>query len=195
MSQNASAKHFLPLWLRRCRFLPLWGGLLAMLGGCREPDRLQWDEVKQMVRTRFPGVQQLSTEQLAAWQADEERPQPVLLDTRTPEEYAVSHLQGAVLAPDLESALQALGEAPVSTPIVAYCSVGYRSSQLAEELQQHGYGNTFNLEGSLFQWANEHRPLYQNERRVEQAHPYDARWGVLLEAELHADTPKQATSP
>ena len=68
-----------------------------------------------------------------------------------------------------------------------YCSVGYRSSRLAEELRARGFENVFNLEGSLFQWANEGRPLYRGEERVDQAHPYDEEWGQLLDRRLWAD--------
>ena len=48
-------------------------------------------------------------------------------------------------------------------PIVTYCSVGYRSGKMAERLQAAGYTNVRNLEGSIFKWANEHRPLVRGE--------------------------------
>lgn len=51
------------------------------------------------IRERYPSVPVLATAALAAWTARADTAQPVLLDVRTPAEYAVSHLAGARLAP------------------------------------------------------------------------------------------------
>ncbi len=66
-------------------------------------------------------------------------------------------------------------------PVVAYCSVGYRSAGLADGLGQHGYTRVCNLEGSLFQWANEGRPLVDADGRVNVVHPYGEPWSDLLD--------------
>jgi hypothetical protein len=71
--------------------------------------------------------------------------------------------------------------------IVVYCSVGYRSSVLARKLQDMGVTRVYNLEGSIFKWANEERPLVRNGDTVQKVHPYDAYWGKLLETKYHAD--------
>ena len=81
------------------------------------------------------------------------------------------------MASNTRMALDALEANDPERTVVVYCSVGYRSSRLAEELRARGFENVFNLEGSLFQWANEGRPLYRGEERVDQAHPYDEEWG------------------
>jgi hypothetical protein len=44
----------------------------------------------------------------------------------------------------------------------------------------------YNLDGSIFQWANEGRPLYSGTNRVASVHPYDREWGRFLKKELHA---------
>jgi hypothetical protein len=46
-----------------------------------------------------------------------------------------------------------------------------------------------NLEGSIFQWANECRPVYRDAAEVQQVHPYDGIWGKLLDKDLRAYTP------
>lgn len=69
--------------------------------------------------------------------------------------------------------------------IVVYCSVGYRSSRLARQLRTRGVKNVFNLEGSLFKWANEGRPVYRGSERVQEVHPFDEDWGELLDESLH----------
>lgn len=76
---------------------------------------------------------------------------------------------------------------PKNFSIVAYCSVGYRSARLVQQLQGAGFTDVQNLEGSLFQWANEDRSLYDhNGKVVRSVHPYNARWGKLLKPERRA---------
>ena len=142
--------------------------------------------IKQVVRTKFPTVSQLATTELDAWLKDSKREPPLLLDARSKNEYAISHLHGASLASE---ANETLNSYPKDKPIVAYCAVGYRSSALVEKLKQQGFTNVVNLEGSIFQWANEGRPLYQGEQQVSQVHPFDAKWGQLLKPELRAPLP------
>lgn len=137
-----------------------------------------------LIRRRFPEVPQLTTEQLAAWLADARRPAPVLIDARGREEYAVSHLRGALRASTLAE-VEALG-LPAERPLVVYCSVGYRSSELAARLIRAGRREVSNLEGSIFAWANEGRPVYRGGDRVNAVHPFDRRWGVLLDRRWHA---------
>jgi rhodanese-related sulfurtransferase len=72
------------------------------------------------------------------------------------------------------------------TPIVTYCAVGYRSGDLAERLRAAGFSNVHNLEGSIFQWANEHRPLVREEQRASMVHPYSTFWGRLLNDDVRA---------
>jgi rhodanese-related sulfurtransferase len=109
---------------------------------------------------------------------------PVLVDAREAEEFAVSHLAGARRLPTLEAiAAEGLER---HQPIVVYCSVGYRSARLAEDLRRAGYRNVRNLEGSLFHWANLGLPLAgagPGERRV---HPFGGLWGLLLEPAVTA---------
>jgi hypothetical protein len=49
--------------------------------------------------------------------------------------------------------------------------------------------NVFNLQGSIFQWANEGRPLITNGHAVHVVHPFNERWGVLLNPQLHPNGP------
>lgn len=146
-----------------------------------------WERTLRLVREAFPEVPQMSTQELAAMRASDTAPDIVLLDARSEAEFKVSHLPGAALANNTRMALKALEASGPPHTVVVYCSVGYRSSRLAEKLRARGIENVFNLEGSLFQWANEGRPLYLGEERVYQAHPYDEEWGQLLDRRLWAD--------
>jgi rhodanese-related sulfurtransferase len=136
------------------------------------------DAVKLFVRMRFWNVPQIRTEELATWLKGD-RP-PLLLDVRTEAEYAVSHIPGARRVDPEAQASQALAGLPVDRPIVAYCSVGYRSAALAQRLIAAGRKDVYNLEGSIFQWANEGRPLERDGKPVSTVHPYNAWWGGRL---------------
>ncbi len=164
--------------------------LLLTLGapaGCTQ--ERAWSLVLQNVRADFPEVRQISTDSLATRLGEEATP-PLLLDVRTPEEFAVSHLAGAVRVDPDGQEFPDLADLPRDAPVVTYCSVGYRSSRTAERLRRMGFTNVSNLEGSLFRWANEGRPVYRDDERVEAVHPFDGLWGRLLDADLRATEPE-----
>ena len=139
------------------------------------------------VRARFPEVRTISTAELAAWRADAGRVQPLVLDVREPAEFAVSHLAGSRSLPLAQAGPSAIADTPRDRPIVVYCSVGLRSAIAARALQRGGFTQVQNLEGSIFQWANEARPLVRSDGSpADTVHPYDARWGRLLAPERRA---------
>lgn len=142
--------------------------------------------MKCLIRLQFPTVPSISTAELADWLARSDASQPLLCDVRTAAEFAVSHLpQAHRVDPDEQTFadIQTLREAS----IVTYCSVGYRSAVVAQRLQAAGFTQVSNLEGSLFQWANEGRLLVRGDSVVHQVHPSGPLWGGLLRQDLHAD--------
>lgn len=171
-------------------FLKLALVSVLSLTSCLHPTTADWPRVKKLIRGRFPEVPQLSTEELNQWLENPGQPRLLLIDARTPAEFAVSHLQEAQLAPSEEQALSLLKEVEKDRLIVVYCSVGYRSSALARQLMAHGFTKVYNLEGSIFEWANEGRPLYSGERRVYLVHPYNSTWGGLLDKKLWSTAPE-----
>ena len=74
-------------------------------------------------------------------------------------------------------------------------ALGTASAALAQKLKARGYTNVANLEGSIFQWANEGRPVYRGDEQVTQVHPFDAQWGRLLKGELRFPLPESARQP
>lgn len=141
-----------------------------------------WPALYQEIRQTFPTVQHISTHDLFDWMQSDRT--PVMLDIREPEEFNVSQIEGAILATTTEDALGALESVPKDRPIVVYCSVGYRSSAVAQELQSAGFTTVYNLEGSIFAWANEGRQVVREDAPVQEVHPFNAKWGQLLERTL-----------
>ena len=165
--------------------LAICAGVAASAQEEGEDRTMSWSLTLKAIRARFPTVSQISPDTLQSWlDKSPQRENLLLLDAREPEEYAVSHLQGAQPAPSKDEALKALQGVPADQRIVLYCSVGYRSSELAQFLMKKGYTEIYNLEGSIFAWANEGRPVYRGKERVQVVHPYDKIWGRLLKKSL-----------
>jgi rhodanese-related sulfurtransferase len=161
---------------------------LLAIASCKK-ETSDWERTKSWVRSEFPEVEQVSAEDLRL-RLGSGRKSPMVLDVRTAEEYEVSHLRGAIrVDPDagLPDFLRRLDR---GTPVVAYCSVGYRSSRLVERLKNEGFTDAKNLEGSIFEWANKGYPLERDGVSVQEVHPYDEEWGRLLDPSLHAYQPR-----
>ena len=157
-----------------------------LLAGCSQASNpaAELETMIHTVSSDFSDVPQIPTSDLAAWLADPTRGPPILLDVRAPEEFAVSHLPGAIwVSPDATSD-QLLGRIDFSRPIILYCSVGYRSSVLARRLIAAGAEQTMNLEGSIFKWANEGRPMVRDGEATDKAHPYNRKFGRMLQEPL-----------
>jgi rhodanese-related sulfurtransferase len=175
-------------WLSRCAYTLLLAATIDVALGLDET------AVRETIRRTFPDVPQIPPDSLLAWQERERHASPILLDVREEEEYNVSHLKGAQRSVSQQEALDSLKGVPNDTLIVLYCSVGYRSSALAETLQALGFTNIKNLEGSIFAWANSGFPVYRGDTRVNVVHPYDETWGALLERALWATTPDSSVA-
>ena len=76
----------------------------------------------------------------------------------------------------------------LSSVVVCYCAVGYRSSVVAQRLDQHYKEHKktgpplHSLCGGLFQWANEGRPMAISNK----VHPFSNAWGKLLDSKIRA---------
>jgi rhodanese-related sulfurtransferase len=75
-----------------------------------------------------------------------------LLDVRTPEEYAFTHIEGARLVTE-ELAQEILQQWPKDTPIVVHCHLGVRSQAAASFLIDEGYTNVRSLAGGIDAWS------------------------------------------
>ena len=166
-------------------------GLLSARAEETAEDALR--QMKQVVRSRFPDVGQLSQAELATWLAETNRPAPLLPDVRTPAEFPGSQFPRARRTDPPSTAAELSPSLPADRPVVVYCSVGYRSSELATRLIKAGRTNVVNLEGSLFQWANEGRALRSADGPAKAVHPYNEKFGRMLRPSLRParwETPK-----
>jgi rhodanese-related sulfurtransferase len=142
--------------------------------------------IKRLIQRKFPSVKWLNTKQLVEWLGDRTLSQPLLLDARTEAEYQVSHLPQAQRIDPYHPNLEDIA-VNKDVPVVVYCSVGYRSARIAQQLEQSGFTNVYNLEGSIFQWVNEGNPVFQGDRPTVSVHPYNANWGRLLKSRYRSE--------
>lgn len=164
--------------------LALSGALLGLRSLYRRADKAPtWAAVYSRIADDFSEVRQTSTALLADQlstpaRAPGEVP-PLVIGCRSREEFARSHLPGALHLTSVDAVTAEVADHQAA--IVVYCSVGLRSSALVRDLSAAGFQNVSNLEGSIFCWANERRPLVNSAGiPTTDVHPYNPRWGTLL---------------
>ena len=78
---------------------------------------------------------------------------PVLLDVRTPEEFAAGHLEGDVnidwYQPDFAKQLEVMDK---EDKVYVYCKIGGRSAEAAELMESLGYKQVIDLTGGYDAW-------------------------------------------
>ncbi len=84
----------------------------------------------------------------------------VVLDVRTPEEFAEGHLEGAVLvdfyAADFAEQLAALD---TDVPYLVYCRSGNRSGQALGVMEQLGFASAVDVDGGIVAWTGAGLPV------------------------------------
>ncbi len=104
-----------------------------------------------------------------------------LLDTREKPEFKVSHLKDSRWVGYNTFSIKAVADIPKDAEIVVYCSLGVRSEQIGEKLQNAGYTNVRNLYGGIFEWVFHDQPIVdKKEFTTDKVHTYDKNWSKWL---------------
>lgn len=84
----------------------------------------------------------------------------VILDVRTPEEFASGHIPGAInISHDqLPNRLAEIAGAK-DKDVVVYCRSGRRSAIAQQALEAQGFKRVLHLEGDMLQWQAEQRAV------------------------------------
>jgi len=105
----------------------------------------------------------------------------VILDIRSQKEFQVSHLTNAVMIDYDNFDKSDIQNIPLDTEIIVYCSVGYRSEKIGEDLLELGYSNVKNLFGGIFQWKNDgFEVVNQQSVETDSVHTYNRNWSQWL---------------
>ena len=143
-------------------------------------------EAAAWVASRHPDVLRMTGQYLAAQPSGDY----LLVDVRSAAEWSVSHLPAAFRCEDPGAAV-AEARRRHCTRVVVYCSIGERSSQLAERMQALDPNLLIHdLAGGIFTWASEDRTLVDADGQPTRlVHPYDTSWGALLPPDRRAPLP------
>lgn len=109
--------------------------------------------------------------------------QIVILDSREPEEYEVSHIKNAIHVGYQKFSVDTflLKKIPKNRTVVVYCSLGVRSEDVSEKLKKAGYSSVFNLYGGIFEWKNNGYPVVNlNDQTTEKVHTCSKTWSKWL---------------
>ncbi|MBF0162701.1 MAG: rhodanese-like domain-containing protein [Magnetococcales bacterium] len=108
---------------------------------------------------RLAGVEQLGVHDVAKRLAS---PQPLLLlDVRSPAEYATGHAPRALLVPlpELRSRLEELRQHPAAAAIAVICQSGNRSLNASVLLKRSGFPEVYNVIGGMNNWKVQGYPI------------------------------------
>ena len=105
----------------------------------------------------------------------------VLLDAREKNEFEVSKIENAQWVGYDDFSLDRVKDIPKDEEIIVYCSVGYRSEKVSEQLIEAGFTNVHNLYGGIFEWKNQGKVVVDSTNaETERVHAYSRVWGIWL---------------
>ncbi len=83
----------------------------------------------------------------------------IILDVRTPEEFAAGHVPGAINIPYtyLPASISHLKDAS-EKDIVLYCESGVRAERAASRLRENGFTRLLHLDGDMKKWRENEQP-------------------------------------
>jgi len=115
------------------------------------------DGAGQLAGTSVQVGQQVAPQVFADYAA---KPGVVILDVRTPAEFASGHLPGAVNL-DVQGAdfPAGLAKLDASASYAVYCHSGNRSSIALEQMAAKGFAHTTGLAGGITAWAQANGPI------------------------------------
>lgn len=103
--------------------------------------------------------------------------QYIVLDIRERKEYQLSHLPEAIHFGYDKPDWEILDSISFDQPILVYCSIGYRSEKIGEQLLEKGYKQVHNLYGSIFEWVNNGYPICDKDSNpTKKVHGYNKEW-------------------
>lgn len=134
----------------RTRFLL---SLTTLLCVCAITAKLRADDKP----TEKPAVQKIDVDQ---FDQKREEKNTVVLDVRTPHEYAEGHVPGAMNVdihdPQFDQKLAKLDK---SKTYLVHCAKGVRSAAAAKRMSALGFPNLFDFHGGFTAWENAHKPI------------------------------------
>nr|WP_321377289.1 FAD-dependent oxidoreductase [uncultured Bacteroides sp.] len=100
---------------------------------------------------------------IITWRQLQQAQDGIILDVRTPDEFSLGAIPGAVNIP-IDGIRDHLNEIPQDKNIYIYCAVGLRGYLASRVLMQHGFNNVFNLSGGYKLYQAATTPVVLNDK-------------------------------
>lgn len=159
-------------------FVVLCGGvafLFTFVMSHQQNDSLRQARIESMYgdyKKYFPQVKEISAEEIVQRRAKERM---VFVDVRTDAERAVSVIPGAIS----ESEFEAGRSRYLQSPVVVYCTIGYRSGLFVKNFGS-SIAEVYNLKGGVLAWAGAGQEfLDANGNSTRKVHVYGRKWNLL----------------
>lgn len=102
---------------------------------------------------------------IITWRQLQQAQDGIILDVRTPDEFSLGAIPGAVNIP-IDGIRDRLNEIPQDKNIYIYCAVGLRGYLASRVLMQHGFNNVFNLSGGYKLYQAATTPVVLNDKDI-----------------------------
>jgi rhodanese-related sulfurtransferase len=138
----------------------LFVALVAAACGSSTSDAEPSDpEPNAAVAEPMAGIRRISAAEGAALQADPPA-DLVVLDVRTPEEFAEGHLDGAVMIDFYrDDFADQIADLDPDVPYLLYCRSGNRSGQTMNIMRELGFSEVWDVDGGIISWNEAGLPL------------------------------------
>lgn len=154
----------MPVGAARAQSPDTEAGRLALIG-----------RMVELIKADYPDVPTISAPSLrqALPSAD-----VLLVDVRSEAEQAVSTLPGAITAEEFEARMDEYRRS--GRTLVAYCTIGARSSAYVRRMRQRGI-DMINLEGSVLAWTHAGGMLAAGDLPTKRLHVFGRRWNLAAD--------------
>ncbi len=127
----------------------LMGFLVVTSGGCKPADNKPAQE-----QNSLQSASVLEDISAASFAEKMQQPDVIIVDVRTPDEFATGYLKGAVNinynSSDFAAQLEKLDK---SKTYLVYCKSGVRSGNAGKLMAEHGFNTVYTLQGGLNAWT------------------------------------------
>ena len=126
---------------------------VILAGGCAEVAAPEREAPAQIIENVTP------REAFALIQDNEDNPDFIIIDVRTPEEFAEGHVEDAIIIDFYsESFADELNALDKNKTYLIYCRSGGRSGKALKIMEELGFTKVYNMSGGIVDWKAEGLP-------------------------------------
>ncbi len=127
---------------------------LVLTGGCAEVATPEREAQTQIIENITP------QESFTLIQNNKDNPDFIILDVRTPEEFAEEYIENAINIDFYsESFADELNTLDKNKPYLIYCQSGNRSGRALDIMEELNFREVHNMSGGIIQWKAEGLPI------------------------------------